>query len=390
MNDRAVLAGSLAFINLADVFQILGGNNSTGILRITSRHAPDSGLIYFLKGDPVNATIGPRSGLDAVYALFGWAEGAFEFHEQAVSTGRIINKSRMEIVLDAMRMLDDGLIKKVGPSSFHEAAPPEVGKEGIGRKRVIEGPLVDYSYVLNEEQYRDAEKIVSQGGHGKWIWVILKGSVTISRETSKGSLTVAHLGRGCFLGTFTALAFSEHTRTATITALGDVQLGLLDTDLLHREFSSLTVDFRGFLRSLDGRLKKITDRACDLFANKGEAAGLPKDSKVVFDKGSSGKEAFIIVEGEAYVIGQMRKGPLPLVTLEKDDVFGYIPFMDMGHEPRYASVFSSKDLMVNRLDTARFQREYDQLSGTIRNMIYVTCTCIFSTTKLASALYEGR
>ena len=125
MSDRAALAGSLSFISLADIFQILGGNNSTGILRITSQHSPDSGLIYFLKGDPVNATIGTTSGLDAVYAMFGWVEGTFEFHEQEVRAGRVINNSMMEIVLDAMRMLDDGLIKKVGPASFDEAASPE-------------------------------------------------------------------------------------------------------------------------------------------------------------------------------------------------------------------------------------------------------------------------
>jgi len=390
MEDRAVLAGSLAFINLADAFQILGGNNSTGILRITSQHTPESGLIYFLKGDPINATIGSQSGLDAVYALFGWVEGAFEFHEQAVHTGRVINSSRMEIVLDAMRMLDDGLIKKVGPPSFDEVARAEIGKSGIEKKRIIQGPLVDYAYVLNEELYRGGEKIVSEGGHGKWIWVVLKGSVTISRETSNGPLTIAHLGRGGFLGTFTALTFLKYTRTATVTALGDVQLGLLDTELLYREFSSLSADFKGFLLSLDGRLKKITDRACELFTTKGKTTGPPKDSEVVVEKGSSEKEGFIIAEGKAYVIGQTQKGPLSFVTLEKDDVFGYIPFMDMGHEPRYASVFSSKDLKANRLDMAHFQKEYDQLSVTFRNMIYVTCAFIFSTTKLASAFYEGR
>jgi CRP-like cAMP-binding protein len=390
MGDRAALSGNLAFINLADVFQILGGNNGTGILRITSQHSPDSGHIYFLKGDPINATIGSQNGLDAVYALFGWVEGTFEFHEQAVHTGRIINKSRMEVVLDAMRMLDDGLIKKVGPPSFDEMAPVETGKVGIEKKKVIEGPLIDYVFVQNEEDYSDGEKIVSQGGHGKWIWVILKGSVTISRETSNGSLTLAHLGKGCFLGTFSALTFMDYTRSATVTALGDVQLGLLDAELLHREFSSLSADFRELLLGLDRRAKKITDKACELFTNKDTTTELSNDWKEVIEKGSSKTEAFTIVEGEAYVIGETRKGPLPIMTLEKDDVFGYIPFMDMGHEPRYASVFASKDFEVNRLDAERFQGEYNQLSDTIKNMIYVSCTSIFSTTKLAYTLYEGR
>jgi hypothetical protein len=388
MVNRAVLGGSLAFINLADVFQILGGNNSTGILRITSKHASDSGLIYFLKGDPIDATVGSQRGIDAAYALFGWVEGAFEFYEQEVHNKRVISSSRMEIVLDAMRMLDDGLIKKVGPSPFGEAAPAETGKGGIEKKKVIEGPLVDYTYVLNEETYSDGERVVTEGGHGKWIWVILKGAVTIKRETSKGPLIVTHLGRGCFLGTFTALTFMEHTRRATITALGDVQLGLLDTELLHREFSSLSAEFKGFLLSLDRRLRKGTETVCDLFVNKGKTTGLPRDSKVVIEKGSSKRDAFSIVEGEAYVIGQTKKGPLTLVTLEKDDVFGYIPFTDLGHEPRYASVLGAKGLKVNRLDSARFQTEYDELSATIKNMIYFTCTSIFSTMKLATALYE--
>ncbi|MBW2079198.1 MAG: hypothetical protein JRI71_16935 [Deltaproteobacteria bacterium] len=88
------------------------------------------------------------------------------------------------------------------------------------------------------------------------------------------------------------------------------------------------------------------------------------------------------------MIGQTRKGSLPLVTLEKDDVFGHIPFIDIGHEPRSASVFASKDTKINRLDTAQLQKDYDQLSDTIRNMIYGTCICVLSTTKLASALYE--
>lgn len=390
MSDRAAIAGSLSFISLADVFQILGGNNSTGILRITSQHSPNSGLIYFLKGDPVNATIGATSGLEAIYALFGWVEGTFEFHEREVRTERVINNSMMEIVLDAMRMLDDGLIKKLGPPSLDEVASPEARKTGSGEKRAIEGQLVDYSYVLNEEGYRDGEKIVTEGGHGKWIWVILKGLVTISKATSNGTMVIAHLGRGCFLGTFTALTSMDYTRSATITALGDVQLGLLETELLHREFTSLSPDFRRFLISLDRRLRKITDRALELFVKKNETPAIPKDSKVVLEKGSSKKEAFTIVEGEAYVIGQTRKGSLPLLTLEKDDVFGYMPFIDMGQEPRAASVLASKDLKGDRLDLESLQKEYDQLSDTIRNMIYSTCTCIFATTKLVFALHEKR
>jgi hypothetical protein len=393
MADKAALAGSLNFIGLADIFQILGGNSSTGILRITTRYSPDQGVIYFLNGDPVNAKSGPLSGVDAVYALFGWEEGKFEFHEKEVHSGRAIKKKRMEIVLDAMRMLDDGLIKRVGPPSLDKAASVKAGEAGFEKKgtpQVITGPLVDYSYILNEEEYCDGDIIVKEGGHGKWIWVILHGSVSLSRETSSGPMTIARLGKGSFIGRFSALKSMEYTRSASVTAVGDVQLGLLDTEHLYREFTYLSRDFRGLLLSLDGRLKKITDRAVALFTKEDTTKGLPRDKKVIIQKGSTKNEAFSVLQGKAYVIGQAGKDYVPLLTLEKDEVFGYMPFMEMGHEPESALILASNDLEVNKLDTKRLQKEYEQLPGTTRDMMYNICTCIFLTTKLAYHLYEGK
>jgi hypothetical protein len=391
MSDKSSLAGSLSFISLTDIFQILGGNSSTGVMRITSQHAPDPGLIYFAKGDPINATSGPLSGLDAIYALFGWIEGKFEFYEEEVQIGRVIKKNRMEILLDAMRMLDDGLIKKVGPLPFDEMASVEVSEtrsEKKGTPQVIKGPLVDYSHVLDEEEYHAGERIARAGGHGKWIWIILKGSVNVSRETSNGPMNITNLGEGCFIGGFTILPFMEYTRSVTVTALDDVQLGLLDTEFLYRDFMSLSPDFRRILLSLDGRLRKITDRALELFMKEDKIKGFTKNKKIFIEKGSSKQETFAILEGETYVVGQTEKGYLPLLTLEKDEVFGYMPFADMGHEPQSALVLASKDLKVHRLDTESLQKEYEHLSGTFRNMIYNACTCTFLTTKLAYHLYE--
>jgi hypothetical protein len=391
MSAKAALAGSLSFISLADIFQILGGNSSTGVMRITSQHAPDPGLIYFVNGDPINATSGPLSGLDAIYALFGWIEGKFEFYEEKVQIGRVIKKNRMEILLDAMRMLDDGLIKKVGLLPFDEVASVESSEtksEKKGTPHVIKGPLVDYSHVLDEEEYHAGERIARAGGHGKWIWIILKGSVNVTRETSNGPMNIANLGEGCFIGGFTILPFMEYTRSVTITALDDVQLGLLDTEFLYRDFMSLSPDFRKILLSLDGRLRKITDRTVELFMKEDKAKGFTKNKKIVIEKGSSKQEAFAILEGETYVIGQTQKGYLPLLTLEKDEVFGYMPFADMGHEPRSAMVLASKDLKVHKLNTESIQKEYEHLSGTFRNMIDNACTYTFLTTKLAYHLYE--
>ncbi len=108
-----VLAGNLNFLSLGDILQLLGSNASTGVLRITSRYAQDLGLIYFHNGNPVNASVGSLAGVDAVNSLFGWLEGEFEFIEEKVDGENVIKKSRMQIILDCLRMLDDGQIEQL-------------------------------------------------------------------------------------------------------------------------------------------------------------------------------------------------------------------------------------------------------------------------------------
>jgi hypothetical protein len=391
MNGRAVLEGSLSFINLSELFQILGGNNSTGTLRIISQYAPNPGVIYFVKGNPINATNGSLRGLEAVYSLFGWTDGKFEFAQEIAQVDRIIKNSRMEIVLDALRMLDDGAIKKLGPASL-EAMPQ--GKRGLapGKKSnlpVIKGSMVDYLYIVQEEEYNDGRVVVKEASHGKWIWVILEGTATVTRETPQGPLTVARLGEGSFIGAFSSLLFKDIARSATVTAEGDMRLGLLDTQRLAGEFRTLSSDFRNALVSLDRRRKMVTDRAVEWYLKKPPMA-LPKGCEVLIPAGSSSAGAYAMEEGEVYVVGESENTALPLVVLKKDDIFGNIPLIDMGHEPRNAMIVAPKGIKANKLDPREFEKTYNQLSGTFKSMIYCICTSIALTTRLAYLFRKGK
>ena len=386
MSGKVVLTGGLKFTSLADLFQIIGGNNSTGTLRISSQYTPDPGIIYFIEGNPVNATDGSLRGLEAVYSLFGRTEGNFEFVEGKVPVEHAIKKSRMEIVLDALRMIDDGVIKKVEPPSTQEIFVDKAGKREETKKAgapVIKGPAIDYLYILEEEEFYEGKTIVKEGTHGKWIWVLLEGKVKISKETQRGPLTILNLGEGCYIGTFTSLLFHDYARSASVTAVGDVRLGLLDTQRLAGEFYTLPNEFRSMLASLDRRLKKTTDRVVDL-AMKNQGLQVPsKGLEVVFQSGSKKEDGYLITEGHAFVIGKTPKGLVPLLELEKDDVFGVIPFMEMGQEGRSASVAAQKGLKVQKLDVTALQNAYNQLSMAFKGMIFNVCTCVAYTTKLA-------
>jgi hypothetical protein len=393
MGGKAVLTGNLKFTSLADLFQIIGGNNSTGTLRISSQYVPHPGIIRFSKGNPVNAINGQLKGLEAVYSLFGRTEGNFEFTEEKVSADHEIKKNRMEIVLDALRMLDDGAIDKVGPATAGELLSKKGSKPKHGQKPelpVIKGPAVDYLYILDEEEFLDGRTVVKEGSHGKWIWVILEGAAQITRETSRGPIAIAKLGEGCFIGSFTSLLFQEYARSATVTAIGDLRLGLLDTQRLAGEFYTLPVDFRNTLSSLDRRLRKITDRAVDLSTRKADPLILPaKGLGVVVELGSQKDGLYCIQEGRAYIMGKTAKAVLPLLTLEKDDVFGNSPFMDMGQEPQNAFVVGTEALKTITLDSEQLHTSYDHLSQTFKGMIFNICTCVSVTTKLVYLFTRG-
>ena len=126
MNKNTALEGNLNFLSLGDIMQLLGSNGSSGILRIHSPHMPEPGIIYFENGNPVNASDGTLAGLDGLYALFGWTEGEFEFSQERISVEKVINRSRMGIILDSLKMLDDGEIVRLGKTSSDPEAKEEI------------------------------------------------------------------------------------------------------------------------------------------------------------------------------------------------------------------------------------------------------------------------
>ena len=392
MNSRIAFSGCLEFMGLADVFQMLGSNNNTGVLQITNDYLPNRGLIYFRNGHPINAINGPLRGLKAIYSLFGWSEGKYEFHEKAIRVEQVVKHSRMQIVMDAMRMLDEGRIKRMKPRSGNKASRSKVVRSHGDKKdalSVVKGPSVDYTYIIEEDLFRNGERVVKEASYGNWIWVILSGMVEISRETSKGPVAVARIGEGCFIGTIASLVFREYARTATASAVGDVYLGLLDIQQLAGEYSCLSADFKKLLLSLCGRLDKLNNSSLGLSMReiKENAKAIMQNNKMIMGNGNAINDLFLITAGEIYVVGHTPNGYLPLATLNQNDVFGATPFINMGHDPQYTAVIASKDVKVDKINKDNLKREYDHLSPTFKNLVDNVGSCVSMTTKIACSMH---
>ncbi len=377
-----VLAGNLNFLSLGDIMQLLGSNSSTGVLRITSKYAQDLGLIYFLNGNPINASVGSLTGLDAVNLLFGCLDGEFEFIEEKVTGINIIKKSRMQIILDCLRMLDDGQIEQLGPVTFKKKSSHP--SDEISNLPIIRGPLVDYTYVVDEEEVRAGNKIVVEGKHGGWLWVILEGTAEIVRETPQGPMKLLRISEGAFIGSIASFLLLEETaRSVGIVAVDDVLLGVLDSRNLSVAFLRMSNQFRNLAISLDRRLKQVTNMAVDIRLNNIHVDKFIKDKDLVFTQGENVERLFTITEGEAHIVRDTENGYVPLANLYPGDFFGHIPFLDIGQEFYSASVFGSKDLKISEIDSDIFEKEYNQLLSTFKNFIEHLASCISATSMLA-------
>lgn len=385
MNSRTDLSGNLDFLNLADLIQLLGSNGVTGILRIIGHYSQHSGLVFFEKGNPVDAQNGILQGIEALNSLFGWTKGEFEFTKTTINAETRIKKSRMQIILDGIRMLDDGVIEKAGPVYFNKAATP--GSSTAKDSPMVRGPMVDYVYVVDEEEFEDGEEIVVEGRHGSWIWVILEGVVQVRKETSRGPVKILRLGNGSFIGSIASFLMGGNIRSATTIAIGKVQLGVLDSQRLFVEFAKLSNDLRSLLISLDKRLKLAANMAVDYYFGKENNKLSFSAKNQLIRHGESEERLFKISKGCAYIVREIESGDLMLGMLEEGDFIGKVPFVPMGLEPEAASIYVSEDIELSPLDPKGLQEEFEQLSATFKNIVENLATNI-SVTALVAETYK--
>jgi len=382
MEHQVVLSGSLSFVSLGELLQMLNANASTGVLRLRSKYALEPGAFYFLSGNPINAEAPGKKGLDAAYALFGWLEGEFDFTAQEPVTETLIQTGVMEIVLDGLRMLDDGQVETLGPKL--ECKPDSSAPcDEFGDIPVVKRPVSNYGYVVNEEEIANSQLIVKEGGFGNWISVILEGYADVVRDTGKGPLRIVRLGPGALVGNISSLLSQSSVRTASLMAVGNTVLGVLDLPRIHSEFAVLSYELRHLCISLDKRLRETTDRVVEAFLGKDDNQAFLKDMKVMFAEGASEEGLYRINSGSAVVARKTEKGVRPLVRLGKGDFIGEFPLAKIGHEVLHATVYTSPDCQMGGMDVLSLTHEYELVSPMIKQIIDHVAMSISITTSLA-------
>ena len=107
------------------------------------------------------------------------------------------------------------------------------------------------------ETHKAGDVIFKEGSHGSAVYVLSSGKVEISKIVQGKKIVFGIFGPGDMFGEMSYL--DPAPRSATVTALEDTVLELLDKDFLDKEFNQISSDFREIIRGLVRRLRNTTE-----------------------------------------------------------------------------------------------------------------------------------
>ncbi len=117
---------------------------------------------------------------------------------------------------------------------------------------------IGFYNIASEEKFDDGEIIFEEGKSGDWVCIVLEGSVEVSKTVSGGKFILGKLGRGEIFGELALLGAVK--RTATVRAISETTIGIIDREFLDKELNKMSSDLRSIVVSAAQRFKKVIDR----------------------------------------------------------------------------------------------------------------------------------
>jgi CRP/FNR family transcriptional regulator, cyclic AMP receptor protein len=122
--------------------------------------------------------------------------------------------------------------------------------------------------IASYETFQDGQEIFTEGSNGDWIYMVEEGEVEISKKVEGRKIVIGTMKPGEIFG---EMAYIDKTpRSATATAKGKAEVGILDRDFFDREFNKLSGDFQGMIKTVAGRLRMTTEKLLALMQESGK------------------------------------------------------------------------------------------------------------------------
>ncbi|MGD8229923.1 MAG: cyclic nucleotide-binding domain-containing protein [Desulfobacteraceae bacterium] len=117
---------------------------------------------------------------------------------------------------------------------------------------------IGFYNIASEQKFEDGEVIFEEGKSGDWVCVVLEGAVEVSKTVTGGKFILGKLGRGEIFGELALLGALK--RTATVRAIGETTIGIVDREFLDKELNRMSSGLRNVVVSTAQRFKKVIDR----------------------------------------------------------------------------------------------------------------------------------
>ena len=118
--------------------------------------------------------------------------------------------------------------------------------------------------IIHKETYTNGQAIFKEGSYGETLYVILSGKVEVSKMIDGEKVSIAFLSKGEIFGEISFI--DKKPRTASVSAVGTVEIGLIDQDFIDHEINKISSEFGVILNALTERLRKTTADFVDLKA----------------------------------------------------------------------------------------------------------------------------
>jgi len=112
--------------------------------------------------------------------------------------------------------------------------------------------------IANEQTFEDGEIIFEEGSSGDWVYVVMTGTVEVSKTVNGKKFVLGLVERGDIFGELALIGAVK--RTATTIARGATTVGIIDRDFLDSEFNKLSSEFRAMLVAFVARFLKMMER----------------------------------------------------------------------------------------------------------------------------------
>jgi len=190
--------GTLQTVPLDMFIQLIEMEQKTCTIRVFNKITENKGILFFNKGDLMDARVNNRQGNIAAYEIFGWDSVTLSIQDECAIKKKRIEGELQAILFDAMRMKDEA---SAAPEDFAEK-PPEPKKPPVKKASPKAAPkkAVKLSYPdILRQKYKSAagstDSLDDIYVDESW-YELLEHTKLIAPLFSAGSLKLCFINRG--------------------------------------------------------------------------------------------------------------------------------------------------------------------------------------------------